>query len=170
LYGAALFLNRVWGQSQAQVGAVLWVPPLGWEAGYFFGGWALDRWPRPLEDPLRPHRRLTALAFVLIVPLAAIPYARSYGVVLALLFWSMFVAGSNVVTAIGYATEVYTSRHAGFLAGLGAGSWSAVVAVLMPRFGAMFDAGAWPAAFLLATCVSMAGTGAWLIANRRMRG
>jgi MFS transporter, ACS family, hexuronate transporter len=169
LYGASIFLNRVWGQTQEQVGAVLWVPPLGWEVGYFMGAWLLDRLPRPPADRLQPHRILTTLVCVLIVPLAAIPYATRYWAVLALLFWAMFVAGSNVVVAISYATEVYTTRHAGFLAGLGAGSWSAVVALLMPRFGAMFDSGLWRQAFLLATAVSMTGTGVWLVVNRRFR-
>jgi ACS family hexuronate transporter-like MFS transporter len=170
LYGTSIFLNRAWGQTQEQIGAVLWIPPLGWEAGYFLGGWLLDRLPRPSADPLRPHRILTALICLLIVPLAGIPYLPQYEAVLAALFWAMFVAGANVVVAISYATEVYTTSHAGFLAGLGAGSWSAVVALLMPRFGAMFDAGMWPQSFLLATVVSATGTGLWLMVNRRPTG
>ena len=29
-------------RSQAFIGMVLWIPPLGWEVGYFFWGWLLD--------------------------------------------------------------------------------------------------------------------------------
>ena len=160
IYGSSLFLSRVWRLTQEQVGAVLWIPPLGWEAGYFIGGYLLDRFARPF-------RGLTLAAFLLILPLAAIPLVPNYSFVLVLLFWAMFVAGGNVVTAIGYATEVFGSRQAGFLAGLGAGSWSAVVAVVMPRFGALFDQGAWLTSFALATAVSMFGTGLWLVWNWR---
>jgi len=158
IYGSSLFLSRVWHRSQSEVGAVLWIPPLGWEVGYFVGAYILDRFGRPF-------RTLTLAAFLLIVPLALIPYVSSYTLVLLLFFWSMFVAGSNVVTAIGYATGVFGSEQAGFLAGLGAGTWSAAVALLMPGFGALFDAGSWNSAFALATAVSMLGTGLWLFLN-----
>ena len=42
LYAAALYLANPLGCSQAFIGKVLWIPPLGWEAGYFFWGWMAD--------------------------------------------------------------------------------------------------------------------------------
>ncbi|MGH9723031.1 MAG: MFS transporter, partial [Bryobacteraceae bacterium] len=39
MYGASLYLNRALGASQAEIGKVLWIPPLGWEIGYFTWGW-----------------------------------------------------------------------------------------------------------------------------------
>jgi ACS family hexuronate transporter-like MFS transporter len=162
LYGASLFLNRVWHKSQNEIGAVLWIPPLGWELGYFLGGWLLDRFQRPF-------RALSFAVFLLIAPLAAIPHAAAYPVVLFLLFWSMFVAGANVIFAVGYATETFGVGRAGLIAGLGAGSWSAVVAVAMPRFGRLFDLGRWNEAFAAATLASMLGTGLWLMLQRNSR-
>ena len=39
LYEAANYLAQARGESQAFIGMVLWIPPLGWEVGYFFWGW-----------------------------------------------------------------------------------------------------------------------------------
>jgi len=47
LYGAALYLNQAFGKTQAEIGKVLWIPPLGWEIGYFFWGWVTDGFARP---------------------------------------------------------------------------------------------------------------------------
>jgi len=44
LYLSSLYLNRVFGVSQDDLKYYLWVPPAGWEAGYFFWGWAADRY------------------------------------------------------------------------------------------------------------------------------
>ena len=67
IYGAALFLNRSLGVSQAVIGKVLWIPPLGWEIGYFAWGWAADRQmaagrpPRSaFATPARRRRRSSA--------------------------------------------------------------------------------------------------------------
>ena len=42
LYQMANYLAQARGESQGFIGAVLWIPPLGWEIGYFFWGWVLD--------------------------------------------------------------------------------------------------------------------------------
>jgi ACS family hexuronate transporter-like MFS transporter len=51
LYLTPLYLNRGLGLSQADILKVLWVPPLGWEVGYFFWGWVCDRY---VGDQARP--------------------------------------------------------------------------------------------------------------------
>src|SRR4051812_14313315 len=43
LYSASLYLAKPLGHSQEFIGKVLWIPPLGWELGYFFWGWLSDR-------------------------------------------------------------------------------------------------------------------------------
>jgi len=78
----------------------------------------------------------------------------------------MFVAGCNIIVSISYATHIFTTSNAGLIAGLGAGSWSAFVALSMPWFGRMMDARAWQAGFLAATLVPLAGFAIWLWINR----
>src|ERR1035441_984079 len=55
LYTASLYLTRALGCSQELVGKILWIPPLGWETGYFVWGWLCDRALR------RPGPRVDAL-------------------------------------------------------------------------------------------------------------
>ena len=70
IYGAAIYLAKVRGLTQAQVGALLWIPPLGWEAGYFFWGWVSDKAGRR-QDPVFLGLMLLSL------PLAIVPTASS---------------------------------------------------------------------------------------------
>jgi ACS family hexuronate transporter-like MFS transporter len=157
IYGAAIFLSKVRGLTQVQIGAVLWIPPLGWEVGYFFWGWVSDRF---LRGGKATYNQLFLSSMVLSLPLALIS-AAPLPVVMFEFFFSMFVAAGVVILAIAYATDEFSGRHAGFIAGVGAGSWSALVAVVMPVFGRLFDASAYSAAFAVAAAFPIAGYAGW---------
>ncbi len=161
LYQMPLYLVREFGKGQSEVGWVLWIPPLGWEAGYFLWGWMLDRGV--------PVHRLILAAAAGTLPLIAGGAIRSYPLLLLLLFWAMFVAGGNVIVSLGYATRAFGAAHAGLLAGLGAGSWAAMVALTSPLFGRLADAGAWGAAFFNAAAIPLAGFALWYLADSRQR-
>ena len=166
MYQAPLYFSRALGKSQVELGMVLWIPPLGWECGYFLWGWMTDRLRHGQQDPMRVYRWMTLAAVVGTLPLALASRVDSFGVLLFLLFWAMFVAGGNVIVSISYATHVFTSANAGLIAGLGAGSWSAFVALSMPWFGRMMDAREWHSAFLAATLIPLVGYAVWLWVNR----
>jgi ACS family hexuronate transporter-like MFS transporter len=159
IYGAALYLGNDRGFSQIEIGKVLWIPPLGWEVGYFFWGWVSDRYRQA------NLRRLLAIAATLSLPLAATPAAPT-PVVLFELFFAMFVAAGFVILSIAYATDEFTPAHSGWIAGLGAGSWSAVVAVVMPVFGRFFDTRQFDTAFLIAAVFPVAGFLLWEVLRR----
>lgn len=165
LYGAALYLARVLGKSQGEVGAVLWIPPLGWEAGYFFWGWATDRFTEHGES-LSRLRGLLGITLVLMLPLALTARLGSFALVMAELFLAMFVAGGFIIMALAYATCAYSTSHSGLIAGLGAGGWSAVVACVMPFFGRLFDLHRWDLAFVVATAFPVAGYAGWLLLSK----
>jgi ACS family hexuronate transporter-like MFS transporter len=164
IYAAALYLNRVLGASQSLIGAVLWIPPLGWEAGYFFWGWLSDRLPS--EKKVAGLGRLLAVTAAFSLPLALVPWHTSFALAMFQMFVAMFLAGGFIILTDSYATHVYSTAHSGLLAGLGAGAWSAAVAVVMPVFGRLIDRGRWDAAFLLAAALPAAGYLAWLAINR----
>lgn len=167
IYGASLYLSRVLGKTQIEIGRVLWIPPLGWEIGYFVWGWITDRFAE--HGASIPRMRLLIVAWALLgAPLALVPATRSEPVTLAMLFYTMFVASGYIIGAMSYATSLYSSRHAGFIAGLGAGAWSAAVALIMPVFGHLFDGHHWSAAFTLAAAFPFAGSALWLALNRRV--
>ena len=162
LYGAPLYLSSQLGFSQAELGKVLWIPPLGWEAGYFAWGWVADRARWPL------HRCFAVLS-LLSLPIAATPYTQSAALVLGLFFFAMFTASGFIVLSLRYATDALGRTHAGFLAGMGAGAWSALVAGVMPVIGRLFDGKQYAAAFLLVSLVPLLGWLGWrfLSANSR---
>jgi len=166
LYGAAIYLSQALGKSQLQIGEGLWIPPLGWEVGYFFWGYVVDRKLGVNPPSAKGHRRLMTTLCVLSLPLALTGRIASYPLLLAELFFAMFIAGGFVILAISYATSAYSARHSGLIAGLGAGSWSAMVAVVMPFFGRLFDQQRYDAAFMLAAAFPVTGYLFWLYLSR----
>ncbi len=154
LYGAAIYLSRVRGLSQAEVGALLWIPPLGWEIGYFFWGWIADR-------ARGQFAKVFLVMTILSLPMMALPGAPTVGLVMAGFFFAMFVGSGFIILPVAHATQVFPPSQSGFIAGVGAGSWSAVVALVMPVFGRLFDLGRYDLAFLLAAVFPIAGYLGW---------
>jgi len=167
LYHSSVYFSKRLSMSQSEIASVLWIPPLGWEVGYFVWGWATDRSVREGFAPIRVYRVLTAAALLLILPLALTPHLDSFPWIMAMLFLAMFVAGGNVITTVSYATHIYTSANAGLIAGLAAGAWSALVALTMPYFGRLLDRGDYALAFWIATLCPAAGFSFWLLVNRK---
>ncbi len=87
---------------------------------------------------------------------------------MALMFLSMFASGGIVIASMAYATGVYSSRDGGLIAGVGAGSWSALVAVMMPWFGAMFDGRRYGWAFVAAALCPPVGWVVWQLLSGRV--
>jgi MFS transporter, ACS family, hexuronate transporter len=104
---------------------------------------------------------------VLSMPLALTPWIAGLPAVMFLLSFAMFVAAGFIILSIGYATHVFSAAHAGLIAGLGAGSWGALVAIFMPIFGRLFDQQQHPLSFGVAALAPMAGYSLWYFANRR---
>lgn len=166
LYAASIYLNQAMGKSQVEIGRVLWIPPLGWEVGYFFWGYLVDRGLRNAHSSFHLHRRLMGLALVFSLPLALTPRLDSFPLVMSELFLAMFVAAGFIILSVSYASSVYSGEHSGFIAGVGAGAWSAVVAVVMPLFGRLFDRQQYEAAFLLAAGFPVLGFALWWMLGR----
>jgi ACS family hexuronate transporter-like MFS transporter len=163
IYGAAIYLNQVVGKSQADIGKVLWIPPLGWEAGYFFWGTISDRMARAGRMNLRTLRTLLAALTLLSLPLAAAPFGQSYPLLLFQFFFAMFAAAGFIILSMAYATHTFSSGHAGLIAGLGAGSWSAMVALVMPALGRLFDLKQYNTAFACAALFPILGFVLWWV-------
>jgi MFS transporter, ACS family, hexuronate transporter len=156
LYDSSLYLHARFGWSQTTLGRVLWIPPLGWETGYFFWGYLADRFgPR--------FKSLLFVSLLLSLPLAwihSIPDSRS---VLAVMFLTMFGQAGFVVLSVAYAVRAFPPENAGLIAGIGAGSWGAMVAVMMPWFGRMFDHADYAGSFHIVSLFPVAGYFLWLV-------
>ena len=157
LYLSPLYLGRVHGLTQSQLGHVLWIPPLGWEIGYFFWGWLVDRYAAFNARPVW----LFVLLAILALPFALVPRASSAAVVLALMFLATFAAAGFIVASLRSAALVYSRDQSALVAGIGAGAWSALVALLLPLLGRWFDQRLYAAAFQLVALLPLAGAAAW---------
>jgi len=168
IYAAPIYLSQSWHFSQASLGKVLWIPPLGWELGYFFWGWLSDRKLRLSHAPMRAFQTLFTLAVLLSIPLVLTTRLPRQEFVMAELFLAMFAASGFLILPIAYATHVFSSAHSGLIAGLGAGAWSAAVAAVMPVFGRLLDHQQTGAAFAVATAAPLAGYLVWMFVNARI--
>jgi MFS transporter, ACS family, hexuronate transporter len=166
LYWAPVHLSRGLGCDQATLGHVLWIPPVGWEAGYFFWGWVVDRAARRGVQGSALFRRLFALLALLSLPLAGAAWVHSVAPLLALLFLAMFVAGGFVIVSLAETTRAHAWQRSAYLAGLGAGAWSATMTLVMPVFGRLFERGAYGAAYAMAAAMPVVG---WLLWGRLVR-
>jgi MFS transporter, ACS family, hexuronate transporter len=158
IYGSAIYLANVHHLRQAEIGRLLWIPPLGWEVGYFFWGWVSDR---AAQSRQRSRQRILGALMLLSLPLAAAPLAPSVAIVMSQMFFAMFVGAGFIILSIAYATDVFSADYSGLIAGAGAGSWSAVVALIMPVFGKLFDNERYDIAFALAAIFPVAGYAIW---------
>jgi len=166
MYASAIYLSQAMGRDQAFIGRVLWIPPLGWEVGYFFWGWIVDRMTAAGIPKLMAVRRLMLAAVFLSLPLAAVPWMTAAWLVLLEMFFAMFVIVGFVVPSVSYATHVYQAEHAGLIAGIGAGSYGAIVALTMPLFGRLFDLHRYEIAFAIAALLPALGFMGWAWLNR----
>jgi len=167
LYASAIYLSQALGKDQAFIGKVLWIPPLGWEVGYFFWGWMADRMTVRGVPKMTAVRRLMLWAVFLSLPLAAVPWMPATWLVLLEMFFAMFVIVGFVVPSVAYATHVFAAEHSGLIAGIGAGSYGAIVALTMPLFGRLFDLARYDVAFAVAALTPALGYCGWAWINRK---
>ena len=160
LYSASLYLSARFGLSQADLGKVLWIPPLGWECGYFFWGWLLDR-----MGPASV-RRILRISMWLSLPLIAAPYVSSLPLLMFQFFFAMFVTSGFIIPSITHATRIVPAASTSLVAGLSAGAFSLLTAMTAPVFGRLFDQHRYEAAFLLAAMFPVMGYWIWTRTNK----
>jgi ACS family hexuronate transporter-like MFS transporter len=141
------------------LGKVLWIPPLGWEISYFVFGTLVDKRGGR-------YKGLMLTSLLLTLPLAFTDSMPSGAWVLAVFFVAMFAVAGFVFLSVSWASRVFSSEHTGLISGIGAGSWSAVVAITSPLLGRLFDHGDYEFAFRAAVACSLAGYVLWRVLAR----
>jgi MFS transporter, ACS family, hexuronate transporter len=164
-YLGPLYLNRALGLSQAEIGRIGWIPIVGWEAGYFFWGWIADRYLAQMTDRRRPAR-IFLLLTVLALPVAFTTSIQSVPFTLAMLFWAVFVADGFVVTSLRVGTRIYPLDKTATVAGIGSGSWSAVVAIVLLPYGRWVDLQWFGLIFVSMSLLPIFGTALWFWLTR----
>jgi MFS transporter, ACS family, hexuronate transporter len=157
-----LYLSRVFNFSQAELGKTLWIPLVGWEAGYFFWGWIADKFVTRGKRPTGLFVMLSVLA----LPTALVTKIDSWQIVLALFFWATFIADGFVVLSLRVGSHLYPRDQTALVGGIGSGSWSAVLALILPVWGRWFDMKWYGAVFLSASLFPVLGTALWYWLSR----
>ena len=165
LYLSPLYLNKVLGLTQAELGRILWFPALIWELGYYFWGWVADRFVRDEPRPIRLYLFLTVLA----LPTALLTHTTSWIVATALFSWAMFIAVGFIVMSLHLGARAYPRDQTGMVAGIGSGAWSAVVAIVMLFYGRWFDLHWYGAIFISLSLIPALGTLLWWWVGRAAR-
>lgn len=150
VYSSSLYLHDALGLTQARIGALVWLAPLGSELGIFFWGWVADKRAAHSTTRLASVQQLLPLAMLLSLPLALVPLVQGVVPVLGLFFLAMFVASAFQLLTISYGAEIFALEHAGYVAGLASGAYGAALGALMPLVGRLFDHRSYGIAFALA--------------------
>jgi ACS family hexuronate transporter-like MFS transporter len=157
-----LYLSRGLGVSQAELGGLLWMPPAAWGLGYFFWGWATDRYAPTNRRPIEMFLLLTALS----ATFGLAPYAGSVAVTMALMSLSIFACGGFQMVALKVGSFAYPREQAALMTGIASGSWSLVNALVAPVIGWLFDQERWAEAFWLVALLPTVGIAVWALLTR----
>ena len=153
-YMSPLYLSRKLGLSQSEIGHIVWIPTIGWQLGYYFWGWVSDRIVPEQARPVKVLLLLSALA----LPSAFVTMVDSWQAVLALFLWAMFIGDGFIVMGLHIGARVFTKDEAGLAGGIGGGSWSMVLAIVLPLYGGWIDAKNFAPIFVTMSLFPLAGT------------
>ena len=156
-YMTPLYLSRAFGLTPAELGYVLWIPPAGLEAGYFFWGWVADRFERASPRPVW----LIVLMALLALPVMAVHWFNSAAAAIALLTFGLFASGGLVVVTLRTGALAYSHDQRSMAAGIASASFSAAVALTLPVLGRLFDQQLYSAAFTLVAVLPIIGAIIW---------
>jgi ACS family hexuronate transporter-like MFS transporter len=157
-----LYLSRGLGVSQAELGTLLWMPPAAWGLGYFFWGWAADRYAPTNPRPIALFVLLTALSLTF----GFAPYTNSVAATMALMSLSIFACGGFQMVALKVGSFAYPREQAALMTGIASGSWSLVNALVAPIIGRLFDQQRWAEAFWLVAVLPVVGVAVWMVLSR----
>jgi MFS family permease len=153
------------GMTQGQLGKVVWIPLVGWEIGYFFWGWVGDRFVQKVSDA----KKFFILMALMSLPSLATTLITSPALVLALFFWATFVADGYVVLSLRVGSLMYPTEQTAMIAGIGSGSWSAVLVGVLHFYGLWMDRKWYGLIFVSMSLLPLLGTATWIWLSRPWR-
>jgi ACS family hexuronate transporter-like MFS transporter len=159
----SVYLNQGLGVPQADLTGVLWMPPLAWGVGYFFWGWAADRYAPDNRRPVGMFLLLTACSLVL----GLTTWTTSVMMTLAIVSWATFIGGGFQMVALKVGSYWYPREQAAKMTGIASGSWALVNYILLQFLGPLFNQHRYAEAWWLIALCPVAGVAAWLFLSRQ---
>jgi ACS family hexuronate transporter-like MFS transporter len=161
----SLYLNGRLGLTQAQVNQLAWIPPLTWGIGYFFWGWAADRYASTNQRPVGMFLLLTAVSLTVGFTTAT----TSVAVAMALISLSTFIGGGFQMLALKVGSYAFPREQAAMMTGIASGSWSLVNFLLLRVIGqwsGWMNGNRWEEIFWLIAILPCVGIAVWLVLSR----
>ena len=118
----SIYLAQRLHLTQGDVNNVVWIPPLTWGIGYFFWGWAADRFAANNARPVGMFLLLTAISLTL----GLTTMTTSVPLAIALISLSTFIGGGFQMVALKVGSFAFPREQSALLSGIASGSWSLV--------------------------------------------
>jgi ACS family hexuronate transporter-like MFS transporter len=161
----ALYLNQRLALTQADVNQVVWIPPLTWGIGYFFWGWAADRYASNNPRPIGMFLLLTIASLTL----GLTTWTTSVALATALISFSTFIGGGFQMVALKVGSYAFPREQAAMMSGIASGSWSLVNFVLLRAIGPWsnwMNDQRWEEIFWLIAVLPAVGIAVWFALSR----
>jgi ACS family hexuronate transporter-like MFS transporter len=161
----ALYLVQRLQLTQGEVNNLVWIPPLTWGIGYFFWGWAADRYAANNRRPVGLFLLLTVASLTL----GTITWTTSVPIAIALLSFSTFIGGGFQMVALKVGSFSFPREQAAMMSGIASGSWSLVNFILLRAIGPWsnwMNNQQWEEIFWLIALMPAAGVAMWLVLSR----
>jgi len=158
----SLYLNGRLKLTQAEVNQLAWIPPLTWGLGYFFWGWAADRYAANNRRPVGMFLLLTIASLTLGFTTAT----TSVALAMALISFSTFIGGGFQMVALKVGSYAFPRERAAMMTGIASGSWSLVNFVLLRAIGqwtGWMNGGRWEEIFWLIAVLPAVGIALWYV-------
>lgn len=161
----SIYLAQRLQMTQADVNSVVWIPPLTWGIGYFFWGWAADRYAANNPRPVGMFMLLTvvSLALGLVTMTSSVPIA------IGLISLSTFIGGGFQMVALKVGSYAFPREQSAMMSGIASGSWSLVNFLLLQAIGPrsnLMDNQQWGTIFWIIALLPAAGVAVWLVLSR----
>jgi len=158
----SLYLNGRLKLTQAEVNQLAWIPPLTWGLGYFFWGWAADRYAASNRRPVGMFLLLTVASLTLGFTTAT----TSVALAMALISFSTFIGGGFQMVALKVGSYAFPRERAAMMTGIASGSWSLVNFLLLRAIGqwtGWMNGGRWEEIFWLIAVLPAVGIALWYV-------
>ena len=158
----SIYLSQRLQLTQAEVNQLVWIPPLTWGIGYFFWGWAADRFAANNPRPVGMFAVLTLVSLTL----GMTTWSTSVAWAIGLMSVSTFIGGGFQMVALKVGSYAFPREQAAMMSGIASGSWSLVNFVLLRAIGSWsgwMNAQRWEEIFWLIAVLPAIGIGLWLV-------
>ena len=161
----AIYLTQRLQLTQQDINNLVWIPPLTWGIGYFFWGWAADRYAANNPRPVGMFMLLTVVSLTL----GLVTMTTSVPLAIGLISLSTFIGGGFQMVALKVGSYAFPREQSAMMSGIASGAWSLVNFLLLQAIGprsSLMDNQQWGTIFWIIALLPAVGIAVWLVLSR----